>query len=126
MKKGLRVLSLVMAVVMALMLAVGCSGAKDAKKNITVSVVYEDKTQDDFKISTDKEVLGDALLDEKLISEEEHDSGFVTVVNGIAADYDKDQAWWMLLDKDGNMTQTGISDTKIQDGDSFSFVYTIG
>ena len=41
MKKGLRVLSLVMAVVMALMLAVGCSGAKDAKKNITVSVVYE-------------------------------------------------------------------------------------
>lgn len=72
------------------------------------------------------ETLASALENAGLISKEEGDAGFVTTVDGVTADYNKDKAWWKLLDGKGEMTATGIADIQLADGDSYSFVYTIG
>ena len=58
--------------------------------------------------------------------DDEAKAGFVTTVDGVAADYNKDQAWWKLEDASGEMTATGIGDIQLKEGDSYSFVYTVG
>ena len=55
---------------------------------------------------------------------EEAEAGFVTVVNGEAADYNKDGSWWCLTDAAGEMTSVGVADIELHDGDSYAFTYT--
>ena len=63
-------------------------------------------------------------LDAGIISAEEAEAGFVTVVNGEAADYNKDGSWWCLTDAAGEMTSVGVADIELHDGDSYAFTYT--
>lgn len=72
------------------------------------------------------DTLAAALLAAGVISQEEADAGFVTVVNGVEANWDKDQAWWGLVDANGEMTAVGISDITLADGDVYGFVYNVG
>ena len=74
--------------------------------------------------ATDGEKLSDALADAGVISADEAAAGFVTVVNGEAADYDADGSWWCLTDADGEMTSVGVADIELHDGDSYAFTYT--
>ena len=53
-----------------------------------------------------------------------HEAGFVTVVNGEAADYNQDGSWWCLTDAAGEMTSVGVADIELHDGDSYAFTYT--
>lgn len=92
-------------------------------KVITVDVIAEDKTVT-FTISTDKETLGDALLEHKLISGEKGPYGiYVKMVNGITADYDINQSYWLLTKNSGYM-QTGVDSTQIADGEHYELTYT--
>ncbi|MFQ9096973.1 MAG: DUF4430 domain-containing protein [Gemmiger formicilis] len=70
------------------------------------------------------EKLSTALADAGVISAEEAKAGFVTVVNGEAADYNKDGSWWCLTDAAGEMTSVGVADIELHDGDSYAFTYT--
>ena len=70
------------------------------------------------------EKLSTALADAGIISAEEAEAGFVTVVNGEAADYNKDGSWWCLNDAAGEMTSVGVADIELHDGDSYAFTYT--
>lgn len=72
------------------------------------------------------DTLAAALLAAGVISQEEADAGFVTVVNGVEANWDADQAWWGLVDANGEMTAVGISDITLADGDVYGFVYNVG
>lgn len=72
--------------------------------------------------AADGEKLSTALADAGIISAEE--AGFVTVVNGEAADYNKDGSWWCLTDAAGEMTSVGVADIELHDGDSYAFTYT--
>ena len=72
-----------------------------------------------FTIHTDKEILGDALLEHDLIAGEEGAYGlYVKFVNGIEADYDKDQTYWGFY-KDGEYMMTGVDSTTITSGDHY-------
>lgn len=76
-----------------------------------------------FTIKTDREILGDALLDVGLISGEEGAYGlYVKVVNGMTADYDKDQRYWSLL-IDGEYAMSGVDATEIVQGTVYRLVY---
>lgn len=99
----------------------------NAKKyNITFTVVHGDGTSKELAISTDEEILGDALLAEELISGDEGDFGlYVKVVDGESADYATDGAYWALY-IEGEMAMSGVDATQITDGGSYSFVYTKG
>ena len=92
-------------------------------KTISVEVVAEDKSLT-FTIHSSKITLGEALLEHKLIEGEKGSYGlYVKKVNGIIADYDKNQAYWGFYKNDESMN-TGVDSTDIADGDRFKIVYT--
>jgi len=87
-------------------------------KTVTVSVVAEGRETKTYTIDTDAAYLLDALNEIDLVSGTEGAYGYyITTVDGTTADEQK-QEWWMIT-KDGEMTTTGVSETPIEDGDSF-------
>ena len=139
-----RILCMMLIVAMALF-TVGCKNEKDAKKsgqdvNVTeqgkdsavtelgqgavsfdFSVVDKDGNETKFVIHTDKETVGDALLENDLIAGEESEYGlYVKKVNGIVADYDVDQTYWAFY-VNGEYAMSGVDSTKIEAGAEYSF-----
>ena len=85
------------------------------------TVVDKDGNETNYEIHTDKEVVGDALLDLELIAGEDGDFGlYVKTVNGITADYDVDQTYWAFY-VDGEYAMSGVDATEIEDGVSYAF-----
>lgn len=77
-----------------------------------------------FTIHTDKATVGEALLENDLISGEDGAYGlYVKKVNGITADYDIDQSYWAFY-VNGEYAMTGIELTNINEGDVYEVVYT--
>ena len=107
----------------------GCNKADNSSstvvetKEISVTIVYEDKTEKAIDIETQAEFLADALLEKELIKEDEYKSGFYTYIDGVRADYNEDKAWWCVT-KGGEMTTTGMNELPIKDGDSFEITHT--
>ncbi len=124
MKRAVKIITLVMLVVMMLSVFAACQHKiVEGNKNITVTVVYKDKSSDVFEISTQKNYLADALVEQKLV--EYAEDGYYTTVGGVTADYSVDKGWWCLT-KDGQMTTEGLNTQPIADGDVFELTYTIG
>lgn len=95
----------------------------EGKTTVNVEVKVEDSSVT-FTVHTDKDNLGDALLEHSLIAGEEGDYGlYVKDVNGITADYDTDKAYWAFY-KDGEYMNTGVDATAIADGEHYELVYT--
>ena len=92
-------------------------------KTVAVEVKSGDKSVT-FTIKTDKDTLGDAMKEHKLIDGKESAYGlYVKVVNGITADYDKDKTYWALT-KNGESIATGVDYTEIADGEHYELVHT--
>ena len=73
-----------------------------------------------FEIHTDKTVVGDALLELKLIEGETSQYGlYVKKVNGITADYDVDGTYWAFY-INGEYVMSGVDTTEIKAGDSYA------
>lgn len=95
----------------------------DGETTVVVEVVAGDKSVS-FTIKTDKETLGDALLEHNLIAGDAGSYGlYVKYVNGIFADYDINGAYWGFF-RDGEYMMTGIDATQISDGEHYELVYT--
>ena len=93
----------------------------DGAKCVEVEVKVEDQSVT-FTIHTDKEMLGDALLEHELIEGEKGAYGlYVKKVNGITADYDVDKTYWALY-KNGEYSLTGVDLTPISDGEHYEIV----
>lgn len=98
--------------------------ATAGNKTIVFEVTDAEGQSEEFTIKTDAEYLSEALLAEELIKGEDSEYGlFVTEVNGIAADMDK-QEWWSFT-KDGEMTDA-VDKTPIADGDHFEATLMVG
>lgn len=92
-------------------------------KTVLVSVVTEEKTIV-FTIHSDKQSLGEALLEHDLVEGEKGAYGlYVKKVNGILADYDIDQSYWGI-NKKGERLMTGVDDIIFKDGEEYELVYT--
>lgn len=93
------------------------------KKKVTVEVIAGHRNAT-FTIFTDKETLGEALLEHDLVEGEVSEFGlYVKKVNGILADYDVDQSYWSLT-KGGEMMMTGVSGEKIFGDEQYELTYT--
>ncbi len=87
----------------------------------TFTVVDGDGNETVFEIHTDKETVGDALLEHELIEGEESEFGlYVKTVNGITADYDADGTYWAFY-VNGEYAASGVDSTPVAEGDSYSF-----
>ena len=70
-------------------------------------------------LKTDKETLGDAMYEHGLVN----DPSFFDTLNGIKADWNADKAYWGFYQGESYMT-VGISETVINGGEQYRFVYT--
>ncbi len=126
-KKGLiitlSVILIAIITVFGVLLAIGKLDTQKGNKDITVTVVYQDKTEKELEISTNAEYFGDALFEKGLVTKEEYKTGFYSTIDGIRADYTLDKAWWQII-KDGEMTTVGANELPIADGDNFEITHT--
>lgn len=75
-----------------------------------------------YRIHTDKKMVGDALLENRLIEGEDSQYGlYIKKVMGIEADYDKDQTYWAFY-IDGEYAMTGVDQTEIKSGSEYALV----
>lgn len=84
------------------------------------TVVDLDGKETSFEIHTDKETVGEALLELDLIAGEDSEYGlFVNTVNGITVDYDKDGVYWAFY-VNGEYALSGVDSTPVAEGDLYS------
>ena len=84
-------------------------------------VVDADGKETEFTVKTDADTVGKALLDANLIAGEDSEYGlYVKTVNGITADWDKDQTYWAFY-INGEYATTGVDSTEIEDGATYTF-----
>ena len=137
MKKTISALSLLLAL-LSLFSLVSCDGNTiDSsalwehaiyRKDVTLgngakTVEVEVKAGEDaitVTLKTDKEKLGEALLEHNLI---EGENGLYTKVNGITADYNVDKSYWGFY-QSGELMRVGMDETPISDGDHYELIYT--
>ena len=134
-----KTLSLILALCMLIALAAcgktdasslwdGAAYTQDAlvgsgNKSVQLEVKAGDKSVT-ITIKTDREMLSDALLDNKLVDADAGSAGlFINSVIGMSADYDKDGAYWGFF-QNGEYALNGVESTPISDGDHYELVYT--
>ena len=143
-KKLLVTLSIVLIAVMALVIA-GCTNNnqienpqtesttadvtenesvihKGEGENAFVFIVTDAEGKNThFMIKTDKETVGEALVELGLISGDEGEYGlYVKTVNGITLDYDKDKMYWAFYEEN-NYANQGVDQTPITEGGVYTF-----
>ena len=93
----------------------------EGKTQFSFTVVDKDGNATEFEIHTDKEMVGEALLDLNLIAGDEGEYGlYVKQVNGITADYDVDQTYWAFYVNDAYAT-AGVDATAVEAGAKYAF-----
>lgn len=130
---AIRILICILCVIM-LSVMTSCGGAEitepieskasnidsDVKK-FTFIVRDANGNEAKLMLESKREFLLEALLDEGLVDGEAQEAGFyVKQVNGIVADYDKDQSYWALY-IDGEYAMTGADTTPIEEGKTYVF-----
>lgn len=94
-------------------------------KTLTVEVEAEGKTIT-LTVHTDKETVGAALIEHGLLAGEDSQYGlYVKRVNGMLADYDKNQYYWAFY-IDGEYAMTGVDGTAIDESAVYRLAYTKG
>ena len=120
------ILLMVLAVVMSVVSHTNQPTASAGSKQITVEVIHKDGTQADFSYATDKEFLGELLVEEGLISGDKGPYGiYVSTVDGETADFAVDGGWWQLS-QDGESVTVGADTLPITDGSTYTWAYTLG
>lgn len=106
--------------------AVGAAVAKDGDMLGTgeteFPLIIADREGREIRITvrTDKTVVGEALQELGLLEGEEGQYGlYVKVVNGIRADYDKDNVYWAFY-INGDYAMSGVDVTEICAGDEYA------
>ena len=95
------------------------------EKEIDITVIHADKTENIFTYQTDAEYLADVLLENKLAEGDFGDYGlFITTVDGETADSSKQQ-WWCIT-KGGKQVNSGADALPVYDGDQFELTLTEG
>lgn len=94
------------------------------EKTVTVTVRYSDGSAKDFSITTSREFLAEALIDEGLFQAEDIASGMTNWVDGQYADPTMEQ-WWCVY-ADGEMPNFGMKEIPLKDGSKYELVFTVG
>ncbi len=94
----------------------------EGSKTVEVVIKVEDQSVT-FTVHTDKETLGDALLEYGIIEGEDGPYGlYVKKVNGMLADYDVNQRYWSFS-KSGVDLLTGVDMEAISGGEHYEITY---
>lgn len=95
----------------------------EGAKTVTFEVKVEEQMVT-FTVKTDKDTVGAALLEQKLIAGDESQYGlYVKTVNGMTADYEVDKSYWAFY-IDGEYANTGVDSTPITEGAVYQMAYS--
>ena len=100
----------------------GADGATvgQGKTAFTMEVTQLDGTTVTFTVNTDKETVGEALLELGIVAGDDTEYGlYVKTVNGVTLDYDTDGAYWAFY-INGEYAMTGVDATSIEAGASYT------
>ena len=93
----------------------------EGSKTFAVEVTDGEGKVTAFTVKSDEKTVGAALLALGIIAGEDSQYGlYVKTVNGITADYDKNQTWWGFY-VDGVPASAGVDSTDLVDGSTFGF-----
>ena len=123
-----KIVSMLLALVM--LFALAACGAKEEAPSEAVSfkVIVTDLEGNEttFEYTSDAASVGDALVAEGLVEGHEASYGlYIDSVNGIAADWDKDQTYWAFY-INGEYATTGIGETPITADTTYNLTLTKG
>ncbi len=91
----------------------------EGQKSFVLTVIDADGNEVTATVYTDKDSVGEALLNLGIISGEDSDYGlYVKTVNGKTLDYDTDGKYWAFY-IDGEYALTGIDSTEIVEGTTY-------
>ena len=94
--------------------------------SFTFTVKFKDGTTKTYTVKTDKETVGEALVDAELISGSDSQYGLmVDTVCGEKLIYDTDKMYWAFY-IDGQYAMTGVDSTNITANATYSFEATAG
>ena len=123
-----RMISMLLALAMLFTLA-ACSAKEEAPAeavSFTVVVTDLEGNETTFAYTSDAASVGDALVAEGLVEGHEASYGlYIDSVNGIAADWDKDQTYWAFY-INGEYATTGIGETPITADTTYNLTLTKG
>lgn len=141
--KRMNIVRITILLVVIGLLCVGCQGTPAATGLWSQALYTEDTTlgqgstalsvvvaaegkEITLTVMTDKETVGDALLEHGLIEGEEQEMGlYLQKVNGITADWDTNKAYWAFYEKDA-YAMAGVDATPIEEGVLYALVWTAG
>lgn len=133
-------MSLALAVLIALSFA-SCSGKKgentdkepvslsqqsykkigSGSRSFYLDIEFENGGKSYYEVGTDKEYVGEALKELKIIDGENGPYGlYVLTVDGETHKYEESKTFWELS-VDGTPSPYGVDKVKIQDGEHYSF-----
>lgn len=136
-----KILCILLTLCLMLGMLSGCAGNMDEPDALT-AVAKEGKTYGEGSVSftfvitdeagksttvtvkTDKETVGEALLDTGLVYGENGPYGlYIKEVSGIVADYDVNQAWWGFW-INGESAMTGVDGEKVTPGATYELRFS--
>lgn len=141
MKSNKKLLTVILSAMLMTAMVFGLSGCGSKEKNVsTETTVYEDGAvigegdtvfefsvintageESVFEVHTNKETVGDALLENGVIAGEDGDYGlYVKTVNGETVDFEEDGKYWAFY-INGEYGMTGVDATTITEWDSYAF-----
>jgi len=123
-----KIISLLLALAMLFTLA--ACGSKEAApaEPVSFKVIVTDLegNESTYEYTSNATSVGEALVAEGLIEAHEASFGlFIDAVDGIAADWDKDQTYWAFY-INGEYAVTGIGETEITAGATYNLTLTKG
>lgn len=98
--------------------------AQTGSKTVTVEIVDMNGKSKVHTCHTDETYLDKLLIAEGLLKESDLKDGMFTVLDGTAASWEKDKAYWAFY-IDAEYATAGICDTPVTDGTVYKFVYEI-
>ena len=121
---GVAALVLICAVFFGIWSAVRPEVQQGAKA-LTVEVIHKNGETKTFDFRTDAEFLADALLEQKIVEDNQTAYGlYILTADGETAD-EANQEWWCIT-KGGESMMTGASETVIADGETYELTFTVG
>ncbi|MBQ7926825.1 MAG: DUF4430 domain-containing protein [Lachnospiraceae bacterium] len=115
--------------VFAIIYAVFGAKTVEGSKEITITVINQEKEAVTYELQTDAEVLKEAMDEAKeqglTYSGSDGQYGFaVDTVNGVTADFNTSSSYWSFYVND-TYCNYGISSQPVVDGDAFKIVYEV-
>lgn len=98
----------------------------EGAKALTIEVVDDKAETTSYEVHTDAEYLRQAMEEADGLTFDGTESEYglmVETVNGVTADYNTDGAYWAFY-VDGEYCNFGIDSQPVNDGETYSIVYT--